>query len=53
MLRIETERREVVLRAAALRSRRRAASRRGRRAASARTVSALRMAADAGARMDR
>ncbi|WP_158542801.1 hypothetical protein [Phytoactinopolyspora halophila] len=50
MLRIETEKREAVLVAAALRSRRRSAGRNGRRAASARAVSALRQAATEGAR---
>lgn len=48
MLKIETQRREAVLAASALRSRRRAARRKGRRAASVRTTSALRMAASAG-----
>ncbi|NED93794.1 hypothetical protein G1H11_00505 [Phytoactinopolyspora alkaliphila] len=53
MLRIETQRRDAVLAAAALRNRRQAAKRQGRRAASVRAASALRMAASAGTRSTR
>lgn len=50
MLKMEKERREALLGAAALRSRRRAAGQRARRAAAGRAVSALRRAAFDGTR---